>query len=318
MQHSISVNNDSVFIKGLQNTLLVEIPDLRDSLQYRLEGLETKIQNSPYPIIRYTNLEGGQYSLYYKAKNEKSFKTIHIQIEEAIWQKWWFLPMIAFYVLLLTAVGIYFFSLHNFRQKMKVQLMRNKISADLHDEVGSNLSSIAIYTQVLRKSLKNPELLPLLDKITNNSKESVQLMQDTVWSLNPSNDSVEKLLERIKTYGQEILSNKNIGFQQDITIDISKIKLDMEDRKNLYLILKEGLNNIAKHANASKAALSVFGENDKIIFSLADNGDGFDIKVLSEGNGLRNFKERAEESNFMFKINTQIEKGTTLRLEIRT
>ncbi|MCP9769256.1 hypothetical protein EGI22_15180, partial [Lacihabitans sp. LS3-19] len=101
---------------------------------------------------------------------------------------------------------------------------------------------------------------------------------------------------------------------QQTDIPMEKVKLDMEDRKNLYLILKEGINNIAKHAEATKASLEVSEKNQKIIFTLTDNGVGFEIDQKTEGNGLRNFKERAEESNFELKIESDAGKGTILSI----
>ena len=313
-QSFVSEKKDSISIKGLENIIDIEFPESTDSIYYQLEDFDAKINASEYPKIRYTNLSGRKYLLKYRLSSQKDFKTITVNIEEAIWQKWWFFPMIAFYVLLLVGIGFYFFFLYNFRQKMKMQQLRNKISSDLHDEVGSNLSSIAIYTQVLKKGLKDSDLLPILDKITANSKESVTLMQDTVWALNPNNDSPERLFKRIKAYAKEILAEKNISYFQEADIAFEKIKLDMEDRKNLYLILKEGINNIAKHSEATKATLIVSEKNQKIFFELKDNGEGFETNKETEGNGLRNFKERAEESNFELKIESDKGKGTVLSI----
>ncbi|WP_255069102.1 histidine kinase [Lacihabitans sp. LS3-19] len=313
-QSYINTQKDSIYLKGLENLIDIEFPNIGDSIFYQLEGFDSQLLNSAFPKIRYTNLSGGKYLLKYRLSSQKDFKTITVNIEEAIWQKWWFFPMIAFYILLLIGIGFYFFFLYNFRQKMKMQQLRNKISSDLHDEVGSNLSSIAIYTQVLKKGLKDSNLLPILDKITANSKESVTLMQDTVWALNPNNDSPERLFKRIEAYAREVLSEKNISYFQQTDIPMEKVKLDMEDRKNLYLILKEGINNIAKHAEATKASLEVSEKNQKIIFTLTDNGVGFEIDQKTEGNGLRNFKERAEESNFELKIESDAGKGTILSI----
>jgi hypothetical protein len=315
-QSFISHGKDSISIRGLENIIDIEFSQSNDSIFYKLEGYDSKIYTAEFPKIRYTNLSGGKYFLKYRLSSQKDFKIISVNIEEAIWQKWWFVPMLAFYVLLLVGIGFYFFFLYNFRQKMKMQQLRNKISSDLHDEVGSNLSSIAIYTQVLKKALKDSDLLPILDKITANSKESVTLMQDTVWALNPSNDSPERLFKRIEAYAREVLSEKNIGYFQETEIPMEMIKLDMEDRKNLYLILKEGINNIAKHAEATKASLQVSEKNQRICISLTDNGSGFEMASKTDGNGLRNFKERAAESNFMLRIDSKIGGGTILEIEI--
>lgn len=306
----------TIEIQGLENEIDIEFKNISDSISYELVGYDDRLKTAHFPKIRYTNISGGNYELRYKLSSQKNFETIQVHIKLAVWQKWWFWPMVVIYVLLFVGIGVYFFTLYDHRQKMKVQMMRNKLSSDLHDEVGSNLSSISIYTQVLKKSLHGTDLLPLVDKISNNSRESVSLMQDTVWALNPNNDNSEKLFIRIDSFAKEILAEKNISYFQNVTMDLSRIKLDMQDRKNLFLILKEGINNIAKHSNASKASMEVKEEKDTIVISLKDNGLGFDESHSTEGNGLRNFRERAVASNFKLEINSQIDQGTELILKL--
>jgi two-component sensor histidine kinase len=316
----VSKNLDSVYIKGLDNILDIQFKNVSDSISFQLIGFDAKPFGSFYPKIRYTNIPGGRYTLVYRLSSSSKQQRIAVQIEEAIWQKWWFIPMIAGYLLLLIGVGMYFFSLHNFRQKMKVQLMRNKISSDLHDEVGSNLSSISILSELIRKKIgvENPDLVPILDKIKENSIESVSLMQDTIWSLNANNDSSEQLFAKIENFAREFLAAKNISYYQLIDIKPNQLKIDMEARKNIYLIIKEGINNIGKHSDATQAELSVKAHQNRIYFNLKDNGLGFDVQAFNEGNGLRNFKERAEESRFEIEINSKINEGTELILIVST
>lgn len=315
-QTFISKNKDSISIKGLENIIDIELLNSNDSIQYQLVGYDSKIFHSQYPKIRYTNLIGGQYELKYRLSSEQNFKLIHINIEEAIWQKWWFVPMIVFYVLLLAGIGFYMFFLYNYRQKMKMEQLRNKIAADLHDEVGSNLSSIAIFTELLRKKLGNqmPDVLPILEKIKGNSKDSVSLMQDTVWAIKPGNDSVNKLLDRINAFGREVLISNGIGYNTDLRSDPEKLNLDMETRKNIFLILKEGINNIAKHSQATEAVFSIYQDTNATVLELKDNGIGFDLDSKTEGNGLYNFKNRAEDSNLKFELDSEKNKGTVLRI----
>lgn len=314
----ISKNQDSVFIKGITNLLDISFDKSRDSIEYQLIGYDDKMQSCNYPHLKYTNLPGGEYQLRYRLSSQKAFSTIYINVMQAIWQKWWFFPMIIAYVLLVAGIVAFFFFQNNYRQKLKMQLLRNKISADLHDEVGSNLSSIAIFSEVLKKKLpKNDnELKPIIDKIIDNSKESVGLMQDTVWTLNPNNDTPEKLFSKIENYARQVLSARGIMYTQVIDIQPDQLKLDMENRKNMYLILKEGINNIGKHSNARSAELSVIPAKDKIIFQLKDDGQGFDVSNETAGNGLRNFKERAEDSGFILKIVSKAGHGTELSLEV--
>ncbi|MFN8428705.1 MAG: histidine kinase [Spirosomataceae bacterium] len=314
----ISKNQDSVFIKGITNLLDISFDKSRDSIEYQLIGYDDKMQSCNYPHLKYTNLPGGEYQLRYRLSSQKAFSTIYINVMQAIWQKWWFFPMIIAYVLLVAGIVAFFIFQNNYRQKLKMQLLRNKISADLHDEVGSNLSSIAIFSEVLKKKIpeNDLEIKPIIEKIIYNSKESVSLMQDTVWTLNPNNDTPEKLFSKIENYARQVLSARGIVYLQVVDIEPSQLKLDMENRKNLYLILKEGINNIGKHSGAHSAELIVNQKKDKIIFRLNDDGLGFDTKQESAGNGLRNFKERAEESGFELNIESESGQGTQILLSV--
>ncbi|WP_304232090.1 histidine kinase [Jiulongibacter sediminis] len=318
LRSSVTIEQDSVYIQGLDNRLQFEFKiDSLESFQYRLEGFDEDLtpHESQYPIAVYTNLPGGKFEFQYWI-NEKAQSPIKVSVMEAIWQKWWFWPMIGGYILLLGGIGTFLFFQYNYRQKLKVEYLRNKIAADLHDEVGSNLSSISIYTQVLRKKLgqNNPDLIPLLDKITGNSKESVSLMQDTVWTLNPTNDTTEMLIQRIVSFGKEVLPESGVSFDQQIEVNTYKIKLDMEGRKSCYLIMKEAVNNAAKYAEATKVSFSIYPENGRIVFEIKDNGKGFDTSNKTEGNGIKNFYQRATESGFEVQINSSPGIGTSVKL----
>ncbi len=268
------------------------------------------------PLLRFPSLEGGSYELEIRGNPKNEKHKYRVLVQQTFWQEWWFWPSIVFYVLCLLGIASYFFFIYNLRQKLKVQEIRNRIAADLHDEVGSNLSSIAIFVELLRK--KAPvELNPILDKITSNSKESVQLMQDTIWAIQAKNDDFQKFIEKMKDFSRTILSAKNISLNFDCQISDNKNVLTMDQRKNAYLIFKESINNIAKHANATKVNVKIWNENEYIFIEVLDNGQGFDTDSSFSGNGLLNFKQRAAESDMHIDIYSEQGKGTRILLHIR-
>lgn len=242
---------------------------------------------------------------------------IPIRVQEAFWQKWWFWPSVILYFLLLLGVGVYLFFLYDFRQKLKLHYVRNRIASDLHDEVGSNLNSIAIFTELLRKKVADDaSLLPILDRITSNSEETVTLMRDTVWAINPENDSTEKLVERMRAFGVEILAAKDIPFQFTVHDLKNSDGLSMEQRRSLYLVYKEAVNNIAKHSEAKNAACTVKKEEGVLKVLIKDDGKGFDPDATFEGNGLRNFATRGREENMHVSVTSKPGEGTTVAVEV--
>lgn len=266
------------------------------------------------PILTFPTLSGGNYSLELSIDN-KVISQIDITVKQAFWQEWWFIPSIILYVVLLIGLAIYLFLLYNFRQKLKIQYVRNSIAADLHDEVGSNLTSIAIFVELLRRK-SPPELFPILDKISDNSTESVQLMRDTIWAIQAKNDDFELFTTKLKSLASELLAAKDIALSFDSRIEDIKTVVSMEQRKNAYLIYKEAINNIIKHADASKVLIKLYVEHQTIWIIIHDNGCGFDTSQISEGNGLRNFIERAETNEMHFNIVSVKEAGTTITLGI--
>lgn len=310
--------NNSIHLTASENDLLLEFQQIKkDSIEYfyRLKGEHNDSTwiTSAYPVAHFQNLSDGKYIFQIKADNSEPIE-IKIEKDISFYNEWYFIPVLGIYIIILIVVGIYLFFLYDFRQKLKIQGVRNQIAADLHDEVGSNLNSIAIFVEVLRKK-STPEILPILDKIIENSKESVVLMQDTIWTINPKNDGVEKLFERMRSFAAQYLSNVDIALDFDIDADLKKVSFTMEQRKSIYLIFKEAINNIVKHAQANKVKVIIQKISNTLKINIIDNGKGFDIEQEFEGNGLQNFKNRAEEAEIECLLSSS-KTGTTVEIII--
>jgi hypothetical protein len=315
----LPVSENPIQMKAGEDDLLLEFsPASGDSVSYmyRLEGGEEQWTSSAYPVARFQALDGGSYIFKIKART-KAAGLVHGEVrivkKRAFWSEWWFIPLLIVYVLVLIGVGIYLFFLYDFRQKLRMQSVRNQIAADLHDEVGSNLNSIAIFVEILRKNAP-ADMLPILEKIIANSRESVSLMQDTVWTINPKNDSIHKLFERMNSFASQLLASRDIAFDFRINADLRKVTFTMDQRKSVYLIFKEAINNIVKHAEASKVSIQVDWAKDNLNIVIEDNGKGFNTFEEFEGNGLVNFRERAREADIGLMIESDRGLGTRIRM----
>ncbi|MDZ7897410.1 MAG: histidine kinase [Arcicella sp.] len=269
------------------------------------------------PTLQIPPLDGDEYRIEITTNpvTNKAAISFPVIVKRSFWQELWFLIAVIAYVLFLIGIGVYFFTLYNLRQKLKLQDVRNRIAADLHDEVGSNLNSIAIFVELLRRK-SPPELLPILEKITSNSVESVQLMQDTIWAIQSKNDDFSKFTDRMRGFATEVLAAKGISLDFDNQIVSNKNSLSMDARKNAYLIYKEAINNIVKHSKASKAEVRISEENNQILIEISDNGIGFNPNQATEGNGLHNFEQRAEDHEMQLNIDSMQGKGTKVMLGI--
>jgi signal transduction histidine kinase len=183
------------------------------------------------------------------------------------------------------------------RTRAEILDIRNKIAKDLHDDIGAALSSISIYGEVVRKmsSEKLPEASLIIDKVEDIAHDAMENMNDIVWTINPGNDHVEDIIQRIKKLGSQLEEMRNIKVHYDISDDLYKFTLSMPQRKNIYLVFKEALNNIAKYARANNCYISMHKKDKKIAVTIRDDGSGFGESKKAPGNGLINMRKRVEE-----------------------
>jgi ligand-binding sensor domain-containing protein/anti-sigma regulatory factor (Ser/Thr protein kinase) len=294
--------------------------------QYMLEGLDKEwMDNGSRNSVVFSNLSGGTYTFRVRATNNpgtwsEMVQKLKIIITPPIWKRWWFYGLCAIFI----AVSIYFLYRYRINEILKRQAIRNKIAQDLHDNVGSTLSSISVYSQVAQIQSDGgdkKELNDILGKISITSTDMISEMNDIVWAINPRNDSMEKIVQRMESFAKPLLAACGIHFSPHYDEAIYSAILDMEKRKNFYLIFKEAINNIVKYSKATEVFVEIKIKNRKLELLVKDDGIGFDPgKMMQDqrqslsGNGLRNMKMRAAEMKAEIKITSQSGKGTVVQL----
>lgn len=232
---------------------------------------------------------------------EKSTKEIMLlkkdrQLKEAVIEKQLanqriitllFVAFIVIGVLLLK----YYQTLSRAKRLLAIERVRNSIARDLHDDMGSALSSIHINSQLAMGDSTRTH--SHLQRISDSAARMMESMADIVWSINPENDTLEKMIIRMKEFAAEILEPKNISYSFNVGEELGNTRLTLETRKNLYLIFKESINNAAKYSEGSAVVIAIHLLNNKLHLSVRDNGKGFDSAVVRYGNGLNNMAERA-------------------------
>jgi signal transduction histidine kinase len=190
---------------------------------------------------------------------------------------------------------------------------RDRISADMHDELGSGVTAIRLMSEIVKSKMKEATL-PEIDKISNSANDLITKMNTIIWTMTSSNDSLESLVTYIRSYAFEFFDNTNIECRFNMPEAIPKIELTGERRRNIFLAVKEALNNVLKHSKATNVRIEV-EVTHKLVISIADNGLGIDLENLRRfGNGLRNMQNRLENINGKFHIKN--EQGTIAILEI--
>ncbi len=219
--------------------------------------------------------------------------------------------LIALFIVLTVIAGII---IRN-RRIRQLQTIRNSIADDLHDDIGSTLSSISIMNELAKA--KSPEALPLLTSIGESTSTIQENMSDIVWTINPNNDQFENVLQRMQLFATEILDAKNIQLEFDNDASLNSTKLTMKQRKNLYLFFKEAINNAAKHSGAKKIIVNIAKKDSNIEMNISDDGSGFNTSAIFGGNGMNSLKKRADELNAMYNITSITNEGTTVQLKFR-
>lgn len=204
--------------------------------------------------------------------------------------------------------------------KILVENVKTKINHDLHDDIGNTLSSISRYAEVAkRKAKRNEEVDDILTKIHLSSEDLVGKMSDIIWSLNSDNETLEKLLERVQNFCATIFPEQGIHFIFEKEIESETKPRNQEILKELFLIIKESLNNCMKHAQCSRVSILFFERDNYFKVVILDDGIGFETlqtKHSLGGNGLKNMKYRAEQIQAKLEINSGINLGTEINLEV--
>jgi signal transduction histidine kinase len=184
--------------------------------------------------------------------------------------------------------------------------------------VGATLSSISIYTEAIKNKLKNNEherVMELVNKIGENSRETISTLGDIVWNLNPINDSAQKLFNRMESTATLLLSAQNTILDFSVDEKLLDHDFSMEAKQNLYLIFKETINNTAKYALATEVKVSIRKNANALEMTISDNGKGFDVASKTEGNGLRNIRLRTKSLGGSFDVSSSAS-GTDTHIKL--
>lgn len=206
------------------------------------------------------------------------------------------------------------------QSQLDAEKLRNKISADLHDDIGSTISGISMYSYMTHSQLQNADYDKAKSSIAiiqKSAGEIVGKLSDLVWAINPNQDSFTKMLEKIEAYGEEMCRTKNIRFQSSCqNLDLIK-EPGMDVRQHLYLLLKEAINNAVKYSAATLIQLETSFVKDVLKINVDDNGKGFDTGIASKGNGLVNMQQRATAIGAACLIRSAPGSGTSLSFQLK-
>jgi two-component sensor histidine kinase len=291
---------------------------------YKMQGLEDnwKVLSSGALRAIYSYLPPGHYIFQVRAESinglaSDNTTSIKIYIKPPFWRNYWFISTILFFI------ALFFYGLHKLRvnKLLAVEKLRNRVARDLHDDMGSTLSTINILSAMAKSKLHSDSVKTseYIGKISENSQRMMEAMDDIVWSIKPMNDSMQRIAARMREFALNVLEAKDMEVSFTVEDKVYDIKLDMEARRDFFLIFKEAINNAAKYSKATHVTVNLTTAGNMLMMEVKDDGKGFDVNEASDGNGMGNMQKRAD--SLKAKLNIQSHKdggGTNIKLTVPT
>lgn len=287
-------SHDQNFLQISYTGLSFESPN-QILYEYKLEGLEEEWQTTRERTVRYTSLPADSYTFRLRAYNADGVRSpeearFTFQIVPPVWQQWWFLVLIAAAV-----IGLILFYYRHFkaRKQIDIERMRVQIASDLHDDVGSSLTEIALQTDFLRAGEISNELRDTLKQLGDQSRKIVSSLDDIVWSIDARNDTAGDMTDRMQDYVNQVFRSGVPEIHYHFENLRMNDRLPVHIKENIYLIFKESINNIAKHSNADRVDITFSYDGKEFQLKVKDNGTAQNGQRKS-GQGLRNIKLRSK------------------------
>lgn len=306
---------EQVDIAGTLSSMFAEIGKYDLAFKYlqkyniAIDTLNTRKQNDALMALQ------EQYTAKQREKEIALLNTTTALQEKEIQRKNLLNILLGLVFSVVLIIGIIIWNRYRLKQELKEVQLRNKIASDLHDDVGATLSSIKMYSEIIKRDegKAQPNTQLLLQKIIENSKESIDNMSDIVWMVKPGNDKLQNLTHRIIEYANNMCNSAGLNFQTNIQSNLSDIVLPMELRRDVYLIIKESINNAAKYGKGKNLLLNITKIESNFIVEIVDDGVGFIVETHNSGNGLSNMRSRAEKHKGKLIVESSSGKGCTIK-----
>lgn len=301
----------------------------RVKLLYQLKGWDDTWQDgSATHRALYSRLPPGDYRFHVIARGQEGAwnrdgATVSFTVLPTFWQTQWFRWLAGFALAAGLAVGIRFIFLRRLHNRMAavereqaLSRERERIAADLHDDVGASLTYIAQLSELAREENPRDSARPRLEQIARTARQTIEIMDEIVWTMNPRNDTLPHLVGYLGDYATEFFSAGSIELHTDLPENLPEIKLTSEVRHNVLMAIKESLNNVAKHSKASSVSLLVTATGNELRIIVRDDGKGFTLGAPGSGAGLGNLHRRLHACGGALQIETAPGRGTTVTISL--
>lgn len=265
---------------------------------YKLEGYDKDWQTTILGNVQYTGLAAGNYTFIIKAGINNGLWSGELRVPVIIlspfWKKWWFIL-----AMIMIALGLLYATYrYRIRQLLQLQSIRNDISRDLHDELGSTVSSMNMLTMVARKQMDEAHpAYDLLSQIGQSAQQAGESIDEIIWSINAGQDSALATMNRIRSYVSGLFESVGIVYEIEFKEIPENLRLGKDLSRDIWLVCKEAVNNIIKFSQCKKVSLLIEYKKNFLDIYITDDGKGFDLQqaLLNGRNGLKNMESRTKK-----------------------
>ena len=293
--------------------------------QYKLQGTDSDWSAPTEQRTVAYRLTPGRYTFLVRAVNSAGIVSaepavITFRILPPVWLRWWFITLIGIGLTL----ALYRFYLYRVGRLLELERVRTRIATDLHDDIGSSLSRMAILSEVAKRQIDGTEegSASILTEIAESARGVVDSMNDIVWAIDPRRDDLRNVVFRVRQFASDLLGSKGIAWSLQAPAEFDKIKLNPQQRRHIFLIFKEAINNAARHAECKSVWLSLSIVHNQIVGEIRDDGHGMSVnsdQVASDRDGVHglvNMRTRAAQLNGQLIVASPSDGGTSIRIEV--
>jgi len=307
-----------------QNQVQIEFASLNFGVgdvikyQYKLEGAESDWSApSELRTVNYPHLSSGSYRFLVRAVNAEGLVSpraaaVGFRLLPPVWRRWWSLTLMA----LLAASLIYWAYRYRLERLLALERVRTRIATDLHDDIGSSLTQIAIISEVARRNDADACSAEPLQRIADLSRELVDSMSDIVWAINPRRDHLGDLAHRMRRFASDVLVGVGADLELRTPVERADALLGADVRREVFLIFKESINNAARHSGCKHVEVHLKLEGSHLLLSVQDDGRGFASQAEGQGHGLASMRERARRLGGHLETTSEAGQGTIIRLAV--
>lgn len=298
----------------------------------RMQGLEKDwVDVGMRRRVTYSYLKPGDYQFELQACNNdgvwnEQVAALRLSVRPHFWETWWFAGFVLLGLILVVIMAVRRMERQRLRQRMErlererqIEHERARIARDIHDDLGARLTRMTVLSELVKADRCEPDSVEAhADKIAAASNEAVMGLDAIVWAVNPSNDTLDSLVQYLSHYAYDFFQKTAVACELIIPDDVPSVPLNAEIRHNLFLVAKEAMNNALKHASASQVTLRVNVRGSELEIQIADNGRGFDMaaEFASQRSGLRNMKQRLASIGGELHIESASGRGTIVGMKL--